>query len=141
MCCLKCSSLKSYLTILCATLIISGKYLMEGRNFSWISHRKNAVLFAASRPSLTAILECRSNAASFQGRVCVDVFSLPEPRSFWPSPRTRSARSGVQRSCNVMTFVQSCFPSGFFLNCKIFLFHCDDLFNISQPRFDGVNAK
>ena len=48
-----------YLTILWATLIISGKYLIDGRNFSWISHSKKAVLFAASRPSLAAMLENR----------------------------------------------------------------------------------
>lgn len=48
---------KIYLTILCATLMISGKYLIDGRNFSCISHSKNAVLFTASRPSLAAILK------------------------------------------------------------------------------------
>ena len=36
--------------------MISGKYIIEGRNFSWISQSKNAVFFTASLPSLAAAI-------------------------------------------------------------------------------------
>ena len=76
---------KIYLTILCATLMISGKYLIEGRNFSCISHSKNAVLFTASRPSLAAILKRERNTSA--------------NLLYLYSPRVRAAWSFIPTNC------------------------------------------